>query len=72
MNIGNEVKKLAIDNGVTLTSLAKYISNEKKKNFSVQNLSAKIKKGTLNINEFMMILDCLGYEMKVEKTEEIK
>jgi len=30
MNIGNEIKKIAIDNCVTLTTLAEYISEQKK------------------------------------------
>lgn len=29
MNIGNEIKKLAVDNGMTLTHLAKVISDKK-------------------------------------------
>ena len=41
MNIGNEIKKLALDNGVTLTYLAKCIEKEKGKVYSVQNLTAK-------------------------------
>ena len=33
MNIGNEIKKLAVDNGMTLTHLAKVISEKKVKIF---------------------------------------
>ncbi len=63
MNIGNEIKKLAVDNGMTLTHLAKVISEKKGKNFSVQNLSTKLKKGTANFNELNIILDEMGYEI---------
>ena len=63
MNIGNEIKKLAVDNGMTLTHLAKVMSEKKGKNFSVQNLSTKLKKGTANFNELNIILDEMGYEI---------
>ena len=63
MNIGNEIKKLTIDNCVTLTTLAEYISEQKGKPYSVQNLSSKLKKGTVNANEITIILDRLGYDI---------
>ena len=44
MSLGNEIKKLAIDNAVTLTQLAEYISERKQKPYSVHNLSTKLKK----------------------------
>lgn len=64
MDIGKEIKKLAVEKGLTLTYLAKCISEEKGKNFSVQNLSTKLKKGTVNYNELIIILRKLGYEIK--------
>ena len=67
MNIGNEIKKLAVDNGITLTHLAKVISHQKGKNYSVQNLSTKLKKGTANFNELNIILDEMGYEIIFNK-----
>lgn len=67
MNIGNEIKKLAIDNAVTITELAKSIEESKQKHYTVQNLSAKLKKGTVNINELSVILKKLGYKIKFEK-----
>ena len=67
MNIGNEIKKLAIDNCITLTTLAKYISEAKGKDYSVQNLSSKLKKGTINANEIAIICDNLGYDIVFSK-----
>lgn len=67
MNLGNEIKKLAIDNATTLTQLAKVISEKKEKHYTVQNLSTKLKKGTVNLNELMIMLDTLGYIIKIEK-----
>ncbi len=67
MNIGNEIRKLTVENGVTLTHLAKIIAEKKGKPYSVQNLSAKLKKGTANFNELAIILEELGYSLKFEK-----
>lgn len=67
MNIGNEIKKLAVDNGMTLTHLAKVIAEKKGKQYSVQNLSTKLKKGTANFNELNIILEEMGYEIKFSK-----
>lgn len=67
MNIGNEIRKLTIENGVTLTYLAQCIAEKKGKAYSVQNLSSKLKKGTANFNELSIILEELGYSIKFEK-----
>lgn len=67
MDIGKEIKKLAIENGVTLTFLARCISEQKGKDYSVQNLSSKLKKGTINFNEINVILDKLNYSIKIER-----
>lgn len=67
MNIGNEIKKLTIDNAITLTELAKKIAEKKEKHYSVQNLSSKLKKGTVNLNELDIILDALGYDIIFKK-----
>lgn len=67
MNIGNEIKKLTIDNAITLTELAERIAKAKQKHYSVQNLSTKLKKGTVNLNELAIILDELEYKVIFEK-----
>lgn len=63
MNISNEIKKLMIDNDITQTELAKIISTKKKKSFSVQNFSQKLKNNTVTLKEFEIILDTLGYNI---------
>ncbi len=67
MNISNEIKKLMIDNDMTLTELAKVISVKKKKSFSVQNFSQKLKNNTITLKEFEIILDALGYTIIFKK-----
>ena len=67
MNIGNELRKIALDTGVTLTCLAEKIAEKKGKPFSVQNLSSKLKKGTANFIELETILEVLDYNIKFER-----
>jgi len=67
MNIGNELRKIALDNCVTLTMLAEYISEKKEKHYTVQNLSSKLKKGTVNANEISLILEKMGYEISFSR-----
>lgn len=63
MSISNDIKKLLIDKDMTLTQLAKIISEKKGKNFSIQNLSQKLKNETINLKEFEIILDALNYKI---------
>ena len=67
MNISVEIRKLALEQAKTLTFLAERISEKKNKHYSVQNLSKKLKQGTVNINELSIILDELSYEIKFER-----
>lgn len=57
MDISKEIKKLLIDSDITLTELARKISNVKNKHYTVQNLSQKLKNGTVNVKEIAIILD---------------
>lgn len=69
MNIGNVVKKMAIERGTTLTNLAKSIAEKKGKDYSIQNLSAKLKKGTINFIELETIMETLGYSIEFQSTK---
>lgn len=57
LDISKEIKKLLIDSDITLTELARKISNVKNKHYTVQNLSQKLKNGTVNAKEIAIILD---------------
>lgn len=63
MDISKEIKKLLIDADVTLTDLAMKISLAKNKHYTVQNLSQKLKNGTINAKEISIILDSIGYNV---------
>lgn len=63
MGICNEIKKLMIDNDVTITQLARIIADVKNKHYTVQNLSQKLRNNTLNASEIDIILDSLKYQI---------
>ncbi len=63
MGICNEIKKLMIDNDVTITQLARIIADVKNKHYTVQNLSQKLRNNTLNASEIDIILNALKYQI---------
>lgn len=67
MDISKEIKKLLIDSDITLTELARKISNVKNKHYTVQNLSQKLKNGTVNAKEIAIILDRVFSIFRSEK-----
>ena len=48
---------------MTLTQLARVIAEKKGKNFSIQNLSQKLKNNTITLKEFEIILEALDYKI---------
>jgi hypothetical protein len=67
MDIRKEIKILLLENDLNLTELAKKIAEAKGCHYSVQNLSNKLKKGSITFNELQLIADILNYEIKLEK-----
>ena len=67
MDISKEIKKLLTDSDITLTELARKISNVKNKHYTVQNLSQKLKNGTVNAKEIAIILDRVFSIFRSEK-----
>lgn len=63
MGICNEIKKLMIDNDITITQLARIIADVKNKHYTVQNLSQKLRNNTLNASEIDIILNALKYQI---------
>ena len=67
MDIKKEIKMLLLENDMTLSDLASKIAEAKGCNYSVQNLSNKLKKGSVTFNELQLIADILQYDIKFEK-----
>ena len=64
MSIINELKKILLDTGVSLTKLAEALGKRLNKPYSMQNLSNKLRNETITHREMLIIADILGYELK--------
>ena len=64
MSIINELKKILLDTGVSLTALAEALGKRLNKPYSMQNLSNKLRNETITHREMLIIADILGYELK--------
>lgn len=67
MTVREDLKILTIKENITLTAVAKILSDKLNKNISADNLSQKLRKGTLRYNDVKIIAEALGYEIKFEK-----
>lgn len=65
MEIINEIKSLAAEKGVTLTYIAEQLSIILKKNYTVNNLSTKLRLNRIRYSEIKLILDILGKEIVI-------
>lgn len=63
MDAINEVKMLAAKKGLTLTYLAKYISSQIGKEYTLDNLSKKLRKNTIKYSEMKLIAEALDMEL---------
>ena len=59
----NEVKMLAAKRGVTLTYLAKYLSEHSGKKYSLDTFSKKLRSNMLRYSEMKLIADALDMEI---------
>lgn len=67
MNAREQVKHMLISADITMTELCKRISQKLGKEYSMQNLSAKLKRNTIKYIEMQTIFDILGYDLIVKK-----
>lgn len=63
MDISKELRKLLIDENMTLTILAERL------NVTQPNISAKFKKNDFRISELSSIAEAIGYEMNISFTK---
>ena len=60
MNAINEVKMLIAKRGVTLTYLAKYLSEHSDKQYTLDSLSNKLRANTIRYSEMKIIAEALN------------
>ena len=63
-HIGNEIKARIIESGWTITDVAEKLSNKYNKTYSSQNLSNKLRRGTIQYQEVKDIADIIGYKIE--------
>jgi len=63
MNAINEVKMLAAKKGLTLTYLAKYLTEHSERKYSIDTLSKKLRANMIRYAEMKLIAEALGMEL---------
>lgn len=66
-NVRNLIKLLAAFEGKTLTRLKVDINHKFNKTDTLENLTNKLRNGTIRVNELLEIFDILEYEVLVRK-----
>ena len=59
----NEVKMLAAKRGVTLTHLAKYLSDNSDKQYTLDNFSKKLRSNRIRYSEMKLVAEALDMEL---------
>jgi len=67
MNSRIEIKKILVERNMTLSELAKKLGENLNKDYSLNNLSGKLRKDTISFKEVDLIADILGYEIVFKK-----
>jgi len=67
MSVREDVKQLLAAQGRTMTWLAAQMTALTGKKYSMKSISDKLARKSLQYEEFKLILQILGYEMKFER-----
>jgi transcriptional regulator with XRE-family HTH domain len=63
MNPRVEIKKILLEKNMTLSEIAQKLGIILNKEYSLNNLSSKLRKETIPFKEIDLIADILGYEI---------
>ena len=69
MNIREQIKVLLAIENTTLTDIARKMTAETGRNYSMHNLSQKLSRKTLKFEEARLIAKILGYKIQFEKIQ---
>ena len=64
MELKDEIKAYIVSSGWSITDLNNELNKINNTEYTVQNLSSKIRKGSLKYSEILQIANILGYEIK--------
>lgn len=64
MKLKDEIKAYIVSSGWSITDLNKELNKLNNTEYTVQNLSSKIRKGSLKYSEVLQIAEIIGYEIE--------
>jgi hypothetical protein len=67
MLVREQIKTLLAQENLKMKEIALKMQEKTGKNYSLQNLSHRLKRGTVTYNEVLLISEILGYKIKFEK-----
>jgi hypothetical protein len=67
MLVREQIKALLAQENLKMKELAFKMQEKTDKSYSLQNLSHRLKRGTVTYNEVLLISEILGYKIKFEK-----
>ena len=65
-----QIKAILAQENMMMKDLASELGKRLNKNYSLDNLSQKLRKGTISYNEIVLIAEILGYEIGFSKKSE--
>lgn len=69
MGIKEDIKAYIVSSGYTITKLAEELNKRNGSDYTVQNLSNKIRKESLKYSEVLQIAEIIGYEIQWNKLD---
>ena len=67
MTVREDIKSLLAKESWTITKMAQEMKNRTGKSYTVKSLSQKLANGTLRYDEYKIIVNILGLEIKLER-----
>ena len=71
MKAREQIKSILAEKNIKMKELCLRLSEKMGKNYSSNNLSNKLIRGSITYNEVLLIADILGYKITFVDTEEI-
>lgn len=62
-----QIKVLLVQKGLSLTELAKILTEKTDKKYTLSSLSQKLSRGTVTYNEMLVILNVLGCKIELKE-----
>lgn len=70
MSLKDEIKSLIVKNGMSMSDAIRELNQKYSRDYSLQNFSNKLSRGTIKYKEVEEILDILGYDIAWIKRQE--